>query len=98
VRDVLDKAPPTWRRRRTGRPPFDPTSRIMALLVKERYGLTYRDAEIYIKENKQTCLECGMTEMPDHNTIWRTITKLREPYLKHLNHEVNQLFKKRRNA
>jgi len=70
----------------------------MALLVKERYGLTYRDAEIYIKENMQTCLECGMVEMPDHNTIWRTMTKLREPYLKHLNHEVNQLFKKRRNA
>jgi hypothetical protein len=98
VRDVLDKAPPTWQRRRTGRPPFDPTSRIMAMLVKERYGLTYRDAEIYLKENQQTCLECGMTEMPDHNTIWRTMTKLREPYLKQLNHEVNQLFKKRRNA
>jgi hypothetical protein len=70
----------------------------MALLVKERYGLTYRDAEIYLKENKQTCLECGMTETPDHNTIWRTMTKLREPYLKQLNHEVNQLFKKQRNA
>ena len=63
------------------------------MLVKERYGLTYRDAEIYLKENMQTCLECGMTEMPDHNTIWRTITKLREPYLKQLNHEVNRLFK-----
>jgi len=43
-------------------------------------------------------LECGMVEMPDHNTIWRTMTKLREPYLKQLNHEVNRLFKKRRNA
>ena len=98
MKDVLDKAPPRWRRRRTGRPSFDPTSRLMALLVKERYGLTYRDAEIYLKENKQTCLECGMIETPDHNTIWRTMTKLREPYLKQLNHEVNQLFKKRRNA
>jgi hypothetical protein len=36
--------------------------------------------------------------MPDHNTIWRTMTKLREPYLKQLNHEVNQLIKKRRKA
>ena len=70
----------------------------MALLVKERYGFTYRDAEIYLKENQQTCLECGMVETPDHNTIWRTITKLNQPYLKQLNHEVNQHFKKRRNA
>jgi hypothetical protein len=67
----------------------------MALLVKERYGLTYRDAEIYLKENQRTCLECGMTEIPDHNTIWLTMTKLHEPYLKQLNHEVNHLFKKR---
>jgi hypothetical protein len=70
----------------------------MALLVKKRYGLTYRDAEIYLKEIQQTCHECGMTEMPDHNTIWRTMTKLREPHLKQLNHEVNQLFRKRGNA
>jgi hypothetical protein len=78
--------------------PFGSRDRIVVHLVKERYGLTYRDAEIYLKENQQTCLECGMVEMFDHNTIWRTMTKLNQPYLKHLNHEVNQLFKKRRNA
>jgi hypothetical protein len=53
VREALSWVPPTWRRKYTGRPPFDPTSRIMALLVKERYGLTYRDAEIYLNENKE---------------------------------------------
>jgi len=94
----LSEAPPRWRRRHAGRPPFDLTSRVMALLVKERYGFTYREAEIYLKENEQTCRGCGMKNMPDHNTIWRTMTKLREPYLKRLNHEVNQFFKKRRNA
>lgn len=70
----------------------------MALLVKERYGFTYREAEIYLKENEQTCLECGMNEMPDHNTIWRTMSKLHEPYLKRLNREINRLFKKLRGA
>jgi hypothetical protein len=98
VGEVLSEAPPRWRRRHAGRPPFDPTSRVMALLVKERYGFTYREAEIYLKENEQTCRGCGMKNLPDHNTIWRTMTKLREPYLKQLNHEVNQFFKKRRNA
>jgi len=70
----------------------------MALLVKERCGFTYREAEIYLKENEQTCMECGMTEMPDHNTIWRTMSKLHEPYLKRLNREINRLFKKLRDA
>lgn len=70
----------------------------MALLVKERYGFTYRETEIYLNENKQTCLGNGMKDIPDHNTIWRTMTKLHESYLKQLNHELNQLFKKPRNA
>ena len=98
VGEVLSRAPPRWRRKHTGRPPFDSASRVMALLIKERYGFTYREAEIYLNENRQTCLENGMKEIPDHNTIWRTMTKLHEPYLKRLNHEVNRLFKKRRNA
>ena len=66
------------------------------MLVKERYGFTYRQTEICLKENEQVCRECGMTEMPDHNTIWRTMTKLDQPYLKRLNREVNHLFKKER--
>jgi hypothetical protein len=98
VGEVLTRTPPSWKRKHIGRPPFDPTSRIMALLVKERFSLTYREAEIYLNENTQICLECGMTEIPDHNTIWRTMNKLREPYLKRLNHEVNRLFKKLRDA
>ena len=96
VRDILVKAPPAWRVKHTGRPPFNSMSRIMALLVKERYGFTYRQTEIYLKENQQTCQECGVAEIPDHNTIWRTITKLDEPYLKRLNQETNRLFKKER--
>ncbi len=98
VGEVLTRTPPGWRRKLTGRPPFDPASRVMALLVKERYGFTYREAEIYLIENRQTCLENGMKEIPDHNTIWRTMRRLKERYLKELNREVNHLFKKRRGA
>jgi len=68
----------------------------MALLVKERYGFTYRETEIYLNENRGTAMECGMVAIPDHNTIWRTMKRLKEPYLKQLNQEVNTLFKKRR--
>lgn len=96
VGEVLIRAPPRWRRKHRGRPPFDPISRIMALLVKERYGFTYREAEIYLNENRQTCLENGMKQIPDHNTIWRTMRRLKESYLKELNREVNLLFKKPR--
>ena len=98
TREVLSETGRPWKKKRRGRPEFDASTRIMALLVKEKYGFTYRQTEIYLKENKQTCLECGMTDLPDHNTIWRTMTKLHKPYLKRLNHEVNQLFKKLRDA
>jgi len=98
VGEILSKCPPTWRRKHTGRPPFDPTSRVMALLIKERYGFTYRETEIHLNENRQTCLENGMKEIPDHNTIWRTMKKLKERYLKELNREVNHFFKKRIDA
>jgi len=70
----------------------------MALLVKEKYGFTYREAEIYLNENKKTAMEYGMTSIPDHNTIWRTMKKLKENYLKQLNQEINTLFKKRRDG
>ena len=97
TREVLLKTGKPWNKKRRGRPQFDPSTRIMALLVKEKYGFTYRETEIYLNENKKTAMECGMTNIPDHNTIWRTMKKLKEPYLKQLNQEINTLFKKQRN-
>ena len=98
TREVLSKAGKPWNRKRRGRPQFDASTRIIALLVKEKYGFTYRETEIYLNENKKTAMECGMTSIPDHNTIWRTMKKLKEPYLKQLNQEINTLFKKQRDA
>jgi hypothetical protein len=97
ARDVLLKTGRPWNKKPRGRPLFDPLTRIMALLVKERYGFTYRQTEVYLNENRETALECGMSAIPDHNTIWRTMKKLNQSYLKQLNREVNSLFKKQRN-
>jgi hypothetical protein len=96
ARETLLKTGRPWSGKRRGRPQFDPLTRIMALLVKERYGFTYRETEVYLNENRETTIESGMVAIPDHNTIWRTMKKLRQPYLKQLNREVNSLFKKLR--
>jgi len=98
TREVLSKTGKPWSKKRRGRPQFDASTRIMALLVKEKYGFTYRETEIYLNENKKTAMESGMISIPDHNTIWRTMKKLKQNYLKRLNREINRLFKKLRGA
>jgi hypothetical protein len=55
--------------------------------VKEWLNKSYRDVEVYMEDNKQTLAEFSLT-VPDHNTTWRTMTFLSEPYLKELNQQV----------
>ena len=76
-----------------GRPRFDYRSRIAALLVKAWLNRGYRDTEVYLNDNKETLAVFGL-KVPDHNTIWRTITFLPESYLKELNKKVAVNLKK----
>jgi hypothetical protein len=46
-----------------------------------------------MEDNKQTLAEFSLT-VPDHNTIWRTMTFLSESYLKELNQQVTLNLKK----
>ena len=59
-------------------------------MIKTWHGQGYRDAEVYIDENWEACVKHGVKQVPDHVTIWRTLRKLSETYLKRLNREVNR--------
>jgi hypothetical protein len=76
-----------------GRPRFDYRSRIAALLVKAWLNKGYRDTEAYLNDNKETLARFNL-QVPDHNTIWRTMTFLPESYLKELNQKVAVNLKK----
>ena len=90
---VIDDLPNPLERNGAGRPRFDYRSRIAALLVKAWLNRGYRDTEAYLNDNKQTLAMFGL-KVPDHNTIWRTMTFLSEPYLKELNQQVTLNLKK----
>ena len=80
-----------------GRPRFDYKSRITALLIKAWLNKGYRDTEVYLNDNKETFAHFNL-QVPDHNTIWRTITFLTESYLKELNQKVAVNLKKGNDA
>lgn len=90
---AIDGVPDALERNGVGRPRFDSRSRIVAVLVKAWLRRSYRDVEVYLHDNRETLVLFSL-EVPDHNTIWRTMTLLSEEYLKELNREVGQLLKK----
>ena len=84
---AVDGLPNPLERNGAGRPRFDYRSRIAVLLVKAWLNRGHRDTEVYLNDNRETIAVFGL-KVPDHNTIWRTITSLSEPYLKELNKQV----------
>lgn len=84
---AIDSLPDVLERQGAGRPRFDSRSRIAAVLVKAWLGRSYRDVEVYLHDNRETLARFDL-KVPDHNTIWRTMTFLPEAYLKELNLEV----------
>ena len=90
---AIDAVPNALERTSPGRPRYHAKSRLVALLIKEWLNKSYRDVEVYMEDNKQTLAEFSLT-VPDHNTIWRTMTFLSEPYLKELNQQVTLNLKK----
>jgi hypothetical protein len=80
-----------------GRPRFDYRSRIVALIVKAWMKRGYRDTETYLRDNEETLAQLRL-RVPDHNTIWRTMTFLPEAYLKELNRQVGLMLKRGNDA
>jgi hypothetical protein len=94
---VIGSLPNPMQRTEAGRPRFDYKSRITALIVKAWLKKGYRDTEVYLSDNKQTLTEFHL-RVPDHNTIWRTMISLSEPYLKVTEPAGSSVFKKEKNA
>jgi len=74
----------------TGRPPVDFKTKVLAVIIKIWHRQGYREAEVYIDENWETCVRHGIIQIPDHVTIWRTLHSLPEIYLKQLNRQINR--------
>jgi hypothetical protein len=49
----------------------------------------YRDAEVYLDDNKETLAQFHL-KVPGHNTIWKAMKFVPEDYLKRLNHSARK--------
>ena len=65
---AIDGLPDALEWKGASRPRYNSKSRIVAVLVKAWLGRSYRDAEVYLNNNKETLARFGLT-VPDHNTI-----------------------------
>jgi len=83
-----------WAEKNFGRPPYPSKSMVSICLLKVYFGMPYRDLESLIRSNRtfQELLE--LKDVPDHNTIQRSMEKIPINYLQHLNQKLAMSFKK----
>src|SRR5580693_3613424 len=46
------------------------------LVLREFFGLSYRRTEQLLRDSPQWLAEVGLSEPPDHNTLWRALNRI----------------------
>jgi transposase len=91
---IIDDNKEPWTEKQFGRPPYPPKPMVGICLMKVYFGMPYRDLESLIRSNKTLQELLQLEEVPDHNTIQRSMEKIPMEYLKHLNQQLAMSFKK----
>ena len=68
----------------SGRRYFPIRPRIVARLIQQEYGLSYRELELLLEQNKLIRDKMGITDPPDHNTLQRTCSLVKEKDLQRI--------------
>lgn len=63
---------------------------LAACLLGFYLNLSYRDLEDWLLATDKVCMALGLEEVPDHSTLCRAYQRLRQFYLKCLNHWLMQ--------
>jgi hypothetical protein len=61
---------------RLGPKPFTQPQLFACLVVREHLQLSYRRAEVFLKDSPDWMADLDMTVAPDHNTLWRAFGRL----------------------
>jgi len=91
---IIDDSQEPWTEKNFGRPPYPPKSMISICLLKVYFGMPYRDLESLIRSNRTLQELLELKEVPDHNTIQRSMEKIPMSYLQQLNQQLTMSFKK----
>jgi len=92
--EIINDNQEPWTEKNMGRPPYPSKSMISICLLKIYFGMPYRDLESLLRSNKTLQELLNITEVPDHNTIQRSMEKIPMDYLQHLNQQLAMSFKK----
>ena len=90
---IVKNLPQPWEEKKIGRPPHKIMGRIVACLFKIRFGVTYREAESFLKEGTWY-KACGLDKPIGKSTIQETMAKLPSWYLDKLDKELSIRLKK----
>jgi transposase len=91
---IIDDSQEPWTEKNFGRPPYPPKSMLSICLLKVYFGMPYRDLESLIRSNRTLQELLKLKEVPDHNTIQRSMEKIPMRYLQQLNQQLAISFKK----
>ena len=91
---IIDDSQEPWAEKNFGRPQYPPKSMVSICLLKVYFGMPYRDLESLIRSNRTLQELLELKEVPDHNTIQRSMEKIPLSYLQQLNQQLTMSFKK----
>jgi len=92
---IINETPEPWSAKQYGRRPYPSKAMVNICLLKVYFQMPYRDIESLLRSNQtfQELLE--LKNIPDHNTIQRSMEKITLDYLRDLNQKLTFSFKKR---
>lgn len=77
-----------------GRPPYDPSSMLLANLLRVYLKLSYRDFETLLRGNEQLRRKLGLDDSPGRDTLHRYAQTLTDDYLHAFNSALASRVKK----
>lgn len=93
---IINDSQEPWTEKQYGRRPYPSRPMVLICLLKVYFGMPYRDIESLIRSNKTFQDMLQLKQIPDHNTIQRSMAKIPIEYLQQLNQRLTFSFKKRK--
>ena len=93
---IINETSEPWSAKQYGRRPYPSKAMVNICLLKVYFQMPYRDIESLLRSNQTFKEMLELKNVPDHNTIQRSMEKIPIDYLKDLNQKLTFSFKKRK--
>ena len=92
---IINETEEPWSAKQYGRRPYPSKAMVNICLLKVYFQMPYRDIESLLRSNQTFQEMLELKNVPDHNTIQRSMEKIPIDYLRNLNQKLTFSFKKR---